>query len=221
MINFQGIEFAYSNVCKERYIKTVSEVNPSVLIIINGQLSGMINSMLIANQIVIMAQRYVTELSCEEFSLPFDSYGSLSHIRVAELALQIKYGNITLTPENPMDDSQEEFQSVKVTWKAKMQYLNEADRKMHKNSLLFLAVMNASTSKISSLLEEGADPNTVGPFGRTPVYAVMKNPEHIKILGSQGAKGNVKDKFGLTPQMVASTFGRNSVFSTNVTLYLK
>lgn len=219
MINFQGIEFAYKQVCKDSYAERLSRADMASMVGLHNQLTIMINCMKLANVIVIKAQRYVSELNVHWFNIEFDDGFTAAHIKVAALALQMKYGNITLTPQNEND--YEEYESVKVDWKAKMQFPMAHDHQMHRDCRLFGAVLDSSTSAINRLLGEGANPNAKGPFGRTPVYAVMRNPDHIRILGEAGAKRDVSDKFGLRPYDVAAAFDPESQFARNIFAYLK
>ena len=224
MINFKAIDFAYKQVKGSSYPTTVDPKNILSLLNLGSHFSNMIDAMLIANLVVIKAQRAVIELSLQQFSVPFEYGGFASHIKVAEFALQLKYGNISLEGENPIEEIDGDdplYKSVKVVWKARMQFPTEADRNEHKNCLLFQAVIKAQPNRVKRLLEEGANPNAIGPLNRTPVYAIMQLPELVTILGLAGAKGDVKDKFGITPLQLAKAFDPNSEFTKNTVNYLR
>lgn len=63
------------------------------------------------------------------------------------------------------------------------------------------AVYQDKTDILRALLANGADPNTQGDMGKTPLHAAVakENPEMVAILLDKGAAPNIKNNYGTAP----------------------
>jgi len=81
---------------------------------------------------------------------------------------------------------------------------------------------NRGTNTIS-LIERGADPNTRGDGGITPLHRALRNGrvEMARVLIEHGANAEVKDDEGKTPLDVASEEQRDEIMKLLLELRAK
>ncbi len=71
---------------------------------------------------------------------------------------------------------------------------------------LHLAVENNDLASAARLLQEGADHNVAGKFGRLPIHvaARLPDPAMLSLLLTVGASLNLKSSHGFTPLYIAA-----------------
>jgi len=123
-------------------------------------------------------------------------------MKIAERALQIRYGKgIKLEA-----DTTENLVWV-TEWNGKAPDIcTEKEIQDRKDGRLFAYVATSQMEKAIRKIKKGANPNAKGPFGRTPIYAVMQSPELLEALILKGASVDVKDDFGLSPLDIAKHY---------------
>lgn len=172
-------------------------------------LDQIVTAQIAANHAVSNSYKNLYDRGMRSFSYT-ERHWILTDVKAMEIAQRVllkRYGNITLkwdTEENQVD----------VTWgDAYPKECTAEEVQEGKNGELLAAVATNQTGLVKVLLRDGANVNAKGPFGRTPLYAVMKDPLLLEYLISQGANVNVIDEFGMTPLDVANTFNPASVFA--------
>ena len=77
---------------------------------------------------------------------------------------------------------------------------NDVDqRNFDGDTPLHIAVLRSNYEEVLVLLEAGADPNSKGDMGYTPLH-YASDPEIFDLLVKYGAKQNIKNEFGKTPE---------------------
>lgn len=76
------------------------------------------------------------------------------------------------------------------------------------DTVLHMAACANDLEAVSWLLHADMDPNAIGDMGQTPLHwaAANKNNEMADLLATFGAKADIVDEFGRTPDL--SAFGR-------------
>lgn len=120
--------------------------------------------------------------------------------------LKARYGEVKFEI-----DSEENSVTVKWAGTPPMPCTKEEVQERH-NGKLFAYVATNQRQKIIKQIQKGADVNAKGPFGRTPLYAVMKDSSLLELLIEKGAKVNVVDDFGMSPLDVARLYSDSSPF---------
>ena len=69
------------------------------------------------------------------------------------------------------------------------------------DSLLHIATLRADEATIVSLLDAGMDVNIQGDLGYTPLHYAAKNKELIALFLKYGARTDIKNEFGDTPDI--------------------
>lgn len=204
MIGFKEVEAAYKRLNPGICPDVVKEGDVEAMLRVNFAVSAILESMRVVNQVLKRAERYSAAFTQVFYLEEAPVYPQ--HVRVAELALKTRFGDVTLEIEK---------NTVKVRWNAKTQATYNAQT--DKDTALFFAVVGPNAYAVTKCLMDGANPNAVGPFGRTPVYgALTYDADYITLLGESGAKRLVQDNFGISPLQVVTTFGSKEIFFNNL-----
>ena len=125
-------------------------------------------------------------------------------MKIAQAILKEKYNDITL-------EIAEEEHTVTVKWKSDLPPIcTEEMIQERKNGKLFFEVTGNKMTNALRKIEKGANVNAQGPFERTPLYAVMREPQQLEKLIAKGARVNVVDQFGMSPLDIAKLFAESS-----------
>lgn len=212
MISFRNIETAYNQTQKCDLFHSTSEKAAELLKTIHVQMTDMILSLKVANDIVSNIHE-MTPIEGSSFTLNLVSPINPTLFKVIETVLKANFGSLSLHQEDPS--------RIRVEWNEPASPLSEKDVLMKKNGDLFYAVLKNEPEAIERLLTEGADPNAIGPFGRTPAYAVTNDSKLLVLLGSKGALRYVKDRFGYDPMDAAFAFEKAGALRLNMMMHLR
>lgn len=123
-------------------------------------------------------------------------------LELAEQALRRQYGEVTL-------QLQAATSIVDVTWKRP---LPQVDLQDQRNGQLFFYVLKNQMGLALKVIDAGAKVNARGPYDRTPLYAVMKEPKQLELLIGKKADIHVVDAAGVSPLAMAQFYGSASGF---------
>lgn len=130
-------------------------------------------------------------------------------LRLAQQALRERYGDVSLQP-------QDATQVVDVIWKGPLPQVDAQDQR---NGQLFFYTLKNQMGLALRVIDQGAQVNARGPYDRTPLYAVMKEPAQLDLLIGKKANVNVIDGEGFSPLDVACFYGPRSDFSNLLRKY--
>lgn len=174
------------------------------------QLDTIVTAQFAANQAIKYAYRNLCDRGCRVFSY-FERHWVLTDRKAMDLAqrvLQKRYGDVVFS------EIDAELNQISITWNGTVpEECNPEEAQERRNGKLFTYVATNLMEKAEKQIGQGANPNAKGPFGRTPIYAVMQSPSQLEVLIRRGARVDVVDDFGMTPLDVANVFDPDSEFA--------